>query len=133
MAVVRFCSLMILFLLSLCTTGAAPALAADVKRVALVIGNSTYERVTPLPNPANDATDVAQKLKGLGFEVLVATNANQEKMGSLLDDFRKRVTPSHVALFFFAGHGVTVNSESFLLPVDAPDEIDLDERSDARA
>ena len=50
------------------------------KRLALVVGNSAYENVSPLINPANDATDIAQKLKSLGFEVLLATNAGQDKM-----------------------------------------------------
>jgi len=110
-----------------------PALALEAKRIALIIGNSAYENVTPLTNPANDATDIGQKLKSLGFDVLLATNASQEKMLALLLDFKNRVTHEHVALVFFAGHGVTVNNESFLVPVDSPVEIDLDERGDARA
>ena len=115
-------------------TPVAPLLAADGgKRLALVVGNSAYENVAPLINPANDATDIAQKLKSLGFEVLLATNANQAKMSSLLQDFRSRLTREHAALVFFAGHGVTVNNESFLIPVDAPGEIDLDEKGDPRA
>jgi uncharacterized caspase-like protein len=112
----------------------APSLAADgSKRLAVVVGNSAYENVSPLTNPANDATDIAQKLKGLGFDVLLATNAGQAKMVSLLQEFRTRLTREHVALIFFAGHGVTVNNESFLIPVDAPAEIDLDEKGDPRA
>ena len=115
-------------------TPIAPLLAADGgKRLALVVGNSAYENVAPLINPANDATDIAQKLKSLGFDVLLATNAGQGKMSALLQDFRNRLTREHVALIFFAGHGVTVNNESFLIPVDAPAEIDLDEKGDPRA
>ena len=56
--------------------------AEGSKRLALVIGNSAYENVAPLINPANDATDIAQKLKSLGFDVLLATNADQAKMTS---------------------------------------------------
>jgi uncharacterized caspase-like protein len=111
-----------------------PLLAADAnKRVALVLGNSAYENVSPLANPANDAVDIAQKLKGLGFEVLSATDADRSKMSALLEDFKSRVTRDHAALIFYAGHGVTVNNESFLLPVDTPIEIDLDEKGDLNA
>ena len=106
---------------------------AGGKRLALVVGNSAYQNVSPLINPANDATDIAQKLKSLGFEVLVATNADQARMVSLLQEFKGRLTREHAALIFFAGHGVTVNNESFLLPVDVPAEIDLDEKGDLRA
>src|SRR5438045_3385373 len=131
MSCMRRHALLMLVALASAATAApvTPLLAAEGgKRLALVVGNSAYENVSPLVNPANDATDIAQKLKGLGFEVLLATNADQAKMSSLLQDFRNRVTREHTALVFFAGHGVTVNGESFLLPVDTPVEIDLDEK-----
>jgi uncharacterized caspase-like protein len=116
------------------TAWLAPSHAADAsKRLALVVGNSAYQNVSPLVNPANDATDIALKLKSLGFEVLQATNADHGKMSSLLQEFRSKLTREHSALIFFAGHGVTVNNESFLLPVDTPAEIDFDEKGDVRA
>jgi uncharacterized caspase-like protein len=125
---------LVVFAIASAATPITPVFGADgAKRLALVIGNSAYENVAPLVNPANDATDIAQKLKALGFEVLAATNADQGKMTSLLQEFKNRLTREHAALIFFAGHGVTVNSESFLIPVDAPAEIDLDEKGDPRA
>jgi uncharacterized caspase-like protein len=136
MSFIRRHALLMLMVLAMAATATpiTPLYAADgAKRLALVVGNSAYENVTPLVNPANDATDMAQKLKSLGFEVLLATNADQAKMSSLLQEFRNKLTPTHAALIFFAGHGVTVNSESFLIPVDAPAEIDLDEKGDPRA
>ena len=63
----------------------------------------------------------------------MATDVGHAKMISLLQQFKDRVTREHVALFFFAGHGVTVNNESFLIPVDAPAEIELDDKGDPRA
>ncbi len=127
--------LMVVALATVATaTSATQLIAAEgSKRLALVIGNSAYQNVSSLINPANDATDIAQKLKGLGFEVLLATDAGQAKMISQLEEFKNRLTLEHVALFFFAGHGVTVNNESFLIPVDVPAEIDLDEKGDPRA
>jgi uncharacterized caspase-like protein len=128
-----FISLMFLGLLAAASLG-GPALGAEPgKRLALVVGNSAYQNVTPLTNPANDATDIAAKLKNLQFDVLLATNADHDKLVTMLEEFKNRVTREHVALFFFAGHGVTVNSESFLIPVDSPAEIDLDDKGDPRA
>ena len=102
------------------------------KRIALVIGNSAYQNITRLTNPVNDAADVAQKLKSLKFEVLLATDASQAKMASLLGEFRNKLTREHVALFFYAGHGITVSKESFLLPVDVPGVIEADANGELR-
>ena len=113
----------------------APALAQEPgghKRIALVIGNSSYNQVAPLINPTNDATDIAAKLKGLKFEVLLATDATQAKMVAVLQEFKNKITREHVALIFYAGHGVTVNRESFLLPIDVPGVIDADANGQVR-
>jgi uncharacterized caspase-like protein len=126
--------LLLLVLATIAATGASgPLLAAgDSKRLALVLGNSAYENVATLVNPANDAADIAQKLKSLDFEVMMATDVGHAKMVSMLQAFKERLTREHVALFFFAGHGVTVNNESFLIPVDSPAQIDLDEKGEPR-
>jgi uncharacterized caspase-like protein len=104
--------------------------AGDNKRLALVIGNSAYREVAPLTNPVNDAADVAKKLKSLGFDVLLATNADLEKMVDMLDQFGSRLTREHVGLIFYAGHGITINNQSFLVPIDAPAEIEVDEKGE---
>ena len=127
------CSLLIFVFLAAAGTSGPVFGAEGSRRLALVLGNSAYKNVSPLTNPANDATDIAQKLKSLQFEVIVATDVGHAKMISLLQQFKDRVTREHVALFFFAGHGVTVNNESFLIPVDAPSEIELDDKGDPRA
>lgn len=106
--------------------------ALNAKRIALVIGNSGYQSITELTNPKNDATDIAAKLKTLKFEVLLATDANHAQMAALLDEFKAKVTREHVALVFYAGHGVTVNRESFILPVDTPDAIEVDDKGELR-
>ncbi len=106
--------------------------ALTAKRIALVIGNSGYQSITELTNPKNDATDIAAKLKTLKFEVLLATDANHAKMSALLDEFKAKVTREHVALVFYAGHGVTVNRESFILPIDTPDAIEVDDKGELR-
>ena len=102
------------------------------KRLALVIGNSAYRNVTPLINPVNDATDIAAKLKTLQFDVLLGTDVTHAKMSALLDAFKAKVTREHVALVFYAGHGVTVNRESFLLAIDTPSAIEVDDKGELR-
>lgn len=114
-----------LCLILMVTLGSQHAQAAEPKRLALVVGNSAYQDISPLTNPVNDATDIAAKLKTLQFEVLLGTNVTQEKMVALLQEFRSKITRDHVALVFYAGHGVTVNNESFLLPIDLPAVLEL--------
>ena len=92
------------------------------KRVALVIGNSAYQNVTALDNPANDAVLMAETLKDLGF-IITGDHAqlNLDKRG--LDDaiqyFGKQVQGADVALFYYAGHGVQVRGSNYLVPTNA--------------
>ena len=100
-----------------------PALRANdalgAVRVALVIGNGSYSYTAPLPNPPNDARAVADKLAGLGFEVFAGVDLDQQGMRSLTRDFARALTDAEVGLVFYAGHGLQVNGENYLLPVDA--------------
>ena len=88
------------------------------KRVALVIGNAEYKGM-PLRNPVNDAKDVAAKLKTLGFEVIIRTNITSKQIGGALREFKSKLSPGSVALFFYAGHGVQIKGENYLPAVDA--------------
>jgi formylglycine-generating enzyme required for sulfatase activity len=88
-------------------------------RVALVIGNSNYKNADPLANPKNDAEAVGAALKRVGFTVEVALDLNQ--LG-LLEAFRRfglKAEGADVAVVFYAGHGIQVANENYLLPVDA--------------
>ena len=89
------------------------------KRVALVIGNSEYA-TAPLQNPVNDATDLAAKLKQLGFDVTLQTNLSHSGFETALKDFKDKVNNSDVALLFYAGHGMEINGKNYLIPIDAP-------------
>ncbi|AMK10903.1 formylglycine-generating enzyme required for sulfatase activity [Pseudodesulfovibrio indicus] len=93
-----------------------PAHAA--KRVALVIGNGGYAS-SPLNNPVNDAKDMADKLRGLGFEVTLLTDAGQRKMEDAIHAFDARLGGANVRLFYYAGHGMQVQGANYLIPVDA--------------
>jgi hypothetical protein len=101
--------------------------ASNLSRYALVIGNSHYQ-YSPLKNPVNDAKDMAEALKQVGFEVLLELDANQQHMEEAIDRFARQLTPGSIALFYFAGHGVQVNGENYLIPVGA----DINRQSDVR-
>lgn len=91
------------------------------RRVALVIGNGTYraEGLKPLPNPPNDADDIATALRGFGFEVLAYKNLGRKAMKDAIAEFGRRATNADAALFYFAGHGIQIKNQNFLIPVDA--------------
>ncbi len=87
------------------------------KRVALVIGNGKYRHgVTPLANAGNDGRDIAQSLKRLGFDVIQIIDADLKASKAALRTFSQRAEGAEIALFFFAGHGIQVNGENYLLP-----------------
>ena len=93
----------------------APALAAG-GRFALVIGNSAYKE-KPLKNPANDARDMANTLKRLGFDVQLKTDVGLRDMEEAINQFGDRLRRGGVGLFYFAGHGVQVQGVNYLVPV----------------
>jgi hypothetical protein len=95
------------------------AVAGKERRVALVIGNSAYPGAGALKNPANDANDIAAKLKKLGFDVTVRTDMRHKDMLRSLTDFGDKVQSGTEALFFYAGHGMQVRGKNYLLPIDA--------------
>jgi len=94
----------------------APAQAE--RRTALVIGNGAYKNA-PLKNPVNDARDMAAALKSLGFDVTMITDATQQQMENAVRDFGTKLRQGGVGLFYYAGHGVQVAGENFLIPVNA--------------
>ena len=88
------------------------------RRVALVIGNGSYKDA-PLKNPVNDASDVATALKGLGFDVTLLTDATHHQMDAAVAQFGLKLRQGGLGLFYYAGHGVQVAGENYLVPVDA--------------
>ena len=88
------------------------------KRIALVIGNSTYSGNTLL-TPANDAQDVAAKLRTMGFDVIERENLQVKQIYGTLNEFRAKLVPGATALVFYAGHGIQINGENYLPAVDA--------------
>lgn len=88
------------------------------KRVALVIGNTAY-KTAPLKNAGNDAVDMASRLRGLGFEVIERNNITTRQIAGTLREFRSKLTPGAVALFFYAGHGLQIKGVNYLPATDA--------------
>jgi len=104
---------------------------ADGKRVALVIGNSTYRNVPALPNPANDAADIAAALNRLGFTVTLVTNASFDQLRRSLIALGRDAAGADMAVVFFAGHGMEISGENWLIPVDAALTKDTDAANEA--
>jgi WD40 repeat protein len=103
---------------------------ANERRLALVIGNSTYNS-SPLANPANDGRAMATKLRQLGFEVMEKENASREDMIRMSREFGNRLKLGGVGVFYYAGHGIQVNGMNYLLPIDSDiqDETELQTRA----
>ena len=93
--------------------------ASAEKRVALVIGNANYAVGSVLANPANDARAISSTLRRLAFEVTTYVDLRLIEMGRALADFAVAAEAADIALIYFAGHGIEVDGQNYLLPVDA--------------
>jgi uncharacterized caspase-like protein len=97
------------------------------KRVALVLGNSAYRNVPPLPNPVNDGAMIAATLKNAGFDVVESrSDLPALEMRRALRDFSDRAHDADIAVIYYAGHGMEVDGTNYLIPVDAKLERDTD-------
>src|SRR5712675_2830295 len=109
-----------------------PALAG--KRVALVIGNSSYQNVAALTNPANDATAITEMFKKASFDVVESRrDLKYMEMRRALRDFADKARGADIAVIYFAGHGLEVDGTNYVVPVDAVLERDADVDDEAIA
>jgi hypothetical protein len=116
-------------LVALAGVFSAPAFAD--KRVALVIGNSAYRNVARLDNPTNDAELLAETLRTLGFTLVgggAQLDLDKASLDRAVQAFGAQLSGADVGLFYYAGHGVQVRGENYLIPVDAnpTKEVDVD-------
>ena len=109
-------------------SAATPPVERTGGRVALVLGNARYDGVAPLVNAVNDAQDMAAALQRLGFAVITETDHGRDQARAAIERFEQAARGADVALAFYAGHGVEVGGQNYLIPVDfrpaaaAPDE-----------
>jgi uncharacterized caspase-like protein len=96
------------------------------KRVALVIGNAGYQSVPRLGNPGADATAIGAALQRLGFTVRNETDVGFDAMRRALRDFARVTEGADFAVIYYAGHGMEVGGENYLVPVDAKLASDVD-------
>ena len=104
-----------------------PASGQSPSKVALVVGNAAYEHASSLANPKNDAEDIAAILEGLGFAVEKATDLDYRAFTERVVRFSKRTKGAEAALLYYAGHGLQMGGDNYLLPVDVTleDEMQL--------
>ncbi|MCC6781007.1 MAG: tetratricopeptide repeat protein [Hyphomicrobiales bacterium] len=96
---------------------AAPG--ARTARVALVIGNADYRYGGKLANPGNDAGDIAAALRKLGFDVIEGRNLDKRGMEEKIAELGRKLEKASIGLFFYAGHGLQMDGDNWLVPVDA--------------
>src|SRR5882672_9099472 len=111
----------------LASAASAATTTGSQRRVALVIGNSAYQYAPHLPNPTSDAEAMAASLQKLGFEVTKGIDLDRTETEMIIRQFSKSLPGADVALLFYAGHGIQVGDQNYLIPVDAQlgDETDL--------
>ena len=103
--------------------------ASAENRVALVIGQSAYRAVPALPNAENDGKRMAELLTNAGFEVTAAPDLSQNVMRQTISDFAAKVAasgPDTIALVFYAGHGLQIDGENYLVPIDVDPKREAD-------
>ena len=98
------------------------------KRVAFVVGNGAYRNAPVLPNPPLDAEAMTATLRKAGFDVVEGIDLTRDQMTERLLEFGKKADGADIAVFFYAGHGISVEGANYLLPVDADIKSEMDVR-----
>src|SRR4029453_9910503 len=109
-----------------------PSGAHADKRVALVIGNSAYQKAPKLANPAHDAGAIGALFRVMAFDVVEAQHdLGVAQLRRVLREFSDRAQDADIAVVYYAGHGMEVNGVNYLVPVDAALERDTDIEDEA--
>ncbi len=121
-----------IFLVSLSIFAFQAGVAEAAKRVALLIGNEKYEATSQLNNPANDVELMKQSFEDAGFDTVTTVHdVDRSSMVKALRDFEDTATGADVAIIYYSGHGMEMNGENFLLPVDVSLKTDKDVEDEA--
>jgi Caspase domain len=113
-----------LLITAFCATGlltfSATAQAPNDVRIALIIGNSAYPGNMALANPSNDAKDMAEMLRSMGFGVVEIIDGNRMQMLNAIARAGQALSSRQgVGMLFYAGHGLQLDWHNFMIPVDA--------------
>lgn len=92
--------------------------ATSSPRVALIVGNGDYQHTTPLANPTNDAIAISEQLESLGWVVTTAIDLPVASFEETVASFEGQIAQADQAIFFYAGHGMQINGENFIVPVE---------------
>ena len=122
-------------LIDVCLAAVCPIILAShanaAARVALVVGNGEYRYSKPLPNPVNDANDIAAALEQLDFTVIRVFNGDFGKLREGIRTFNSEVEHADIGLVYYAGHGMELGGENYIIPVDAELKTDRDLMNEA--
>ncbi len=109
------------------------ATSVQARRLALVIGNDSYQNVQQLQNARSDAKAIAAELKTVGFDVTLKLDLTQKAMKAALRDFKGHVAGGDEVVFYYSGHGVQFGGTNYLVPVDIAAESEAQVADDAVA
>jgi outer membrane protein assembly factor BamD (BamD/ComL family) len=126
----RFSSIAALTLLGGLLVASSSAALAD-RRVALIVGNSSYQNVSRLPNPAKDADAIAEMFKKAGYEVSLLKDVGNLELKRSIRRFEDSASDADTAVVFYAGHGIEIGGTNYLIPVDAKLASDRDAQDEA--
>ncbi|HRD76171.1 MAG TPA: caspase family protein [Hyphomicrobiaceae bacterium] len=119
MAAYRMIALLIVGLLHGAVQGLVSEARAQDRRVALVIGNASYKHAPTLATPLRDVADLAKALENIGFRVIAGRNLTKVEMERTVRSFADALAGAEIGLFFYAGHGLQVAGQNYLVPIDA--------------
>ena len=103
------------------------AIADSDSRHALIIGNSDYQYASPLKNPKNDSADIAEALEDLYFDTTLLQNANKAQIEEAITEFLEDLQDNGgVGLFYYAGHGIQLQGNNYLVPVETNTGTDIE-------
>lgn len=108
----------ILVFLLLAWLSASWGCATSNPRVAMVVGNGQYQHAAPLANPANDAATMGEQLESLGWHVTTAIDVPTADFEQIVVSFEQELADAEQAIFFYAGHGMQINGENYIVPVE---------------
>jgi uncharacterized caspase-like protein len=123
--------LTVLALLSANSHATAQTRDGSAQRLALVIGNDNYTRLSKLENARADARAMAETLRQAGFEVTLQLDVTQRNLLAAVRNFKAQISGGNEAVFYFAGHGVQIGAANYLIPVDMVTESAEQVRDDA--